>query len=67
MVTSRLATLPTKSLASPLRPWVPMTRRSALRAARAIISWGTPSSRSGVARTPALRALATTASSRLRA
>src|SRR6266545_3435500 len=63
--TTREATLPRKSLAKPVRPWVPMTMRSAFLDldARTICSCATPSSTTVVALTPAARALAWRAAS----
>jgi hypothetical protein len=57
---TREATLPRKNSARPVRPWVPMTIRSAFfdLAARAISSCTTPSYSSATAVTPALRAWA---------
>src|SRR5262245_54561042 len=58
--TTRPATLPRNSFASPERPWVPMTMTSARfdLAKRTICSCATPSSRVPEARTPALFARA---------
>src|SRR6266511_5100363 len=60
METTRPATLPRKNFASPVRPWVPITIRSARldRAARAICSCGTPSSSTLLTLTPPFFALA---------
>src|SRR5215471_18595510 len=68
-VTTREATLPRKSLASPVRPWVPSTITSAFfdRAARTICSSATPSRISVLVFTPAPRALSWRAFSRLSA
>src|SRR5215467_13209999 len=58
-VTTREATLPRKNLANPVRPWVPMTIRSAFfdLAARTICAWANPSSRMTLTLTPDARAL----------
>src|SRR5215467_2090368 len=58
-VTTREATLPRKNLANPVRPWVPMTIRSAFfdLAARMICAWANPSSRMTLTLTPDARAL----------
>src|SRR5262249_2356986 len=58
--TTRLATLPRKNLASPVRPWVPITTRSARldRAAFVICSYGMPSIKRPLTRTRAFFALA---------
>src|SRR5215475_14658506 len=68
-VTTREATLPRKSLASPVRPWVPSTITSAFLdlAARTICSSATPSRMSVLVFTPAARALSWRAFSRLSA
>src|SRR5215831_20934835 len=68
-VTTREATLPRKSLASPVRPWVPSTITSAFfdRAARTICSSATPSRISVLVFTPAARALSCRAFSRFSA
>lgn len=49
-------TEPKRSLSRPVRPWVPMTRRSYSLAASTMVGMGTPSFTSPVASTPLARA-----------